>query len=237
MAELLTIAICDDNKYIHTIMKRYIEDYAAQHGITCEVISFDSGKELIEKKPIPVFDMLFLDIEMPELDGIETARSLNKRGAGYKIIILSGCVERFKDAFKIGAFRFVTKPIEKEEIFEVIEDVRSSRIGYKKLQLYRNGKSYTVFQKDIFYIMVDKTSTYIYTKKFEFRSEKTLAWWEQELDTRLFFRCHKTCIVNMGTIDQIKKDIILYSGERVLVSRRRQTELEKRLIEYNLNYR
>ena len=62
--------------------------------------------------------ILLLDIDMPVMDGIEAVAALKKSGRQCNIIMLTSKRERFKDAFKIGATRFVTKPIEKDELFE-----------------------------------------------------------------------------------------------------------------------
>lgn len=152
--------------------------------------------------------------------------------------MLTSKTERFKEAFKIGAFRFVTKPIEQQEVFDAIDDVRARMIGNKELTLFRDGKNYTIPQKDIMYVMIDKTSAYAFTEKHDFRSNNPLSWWEQELDERLFVRCHKSYIVNLSKIAEIEKKMIrLVSGELIPVARRRKEELERRFMKYDTKYR
>ncbi|MBE5943087.1 MAG: response regulator transcription factor [Lachnospiraceae bacterium] len=238
MQEILRIGICDDEKVIHDLMKQLIHTYCEKNNITVQVSSYMSGTELLDSQDIINLDTLFLDIDMPKIDGIETAFQLNNNKVACKTIMLTSKTERFKEAFKIGAFRFVTKPIEQKEVFEAIDDVRVRMLGTNLLSVYRDGKECFVMEKDIAYIMLDKTSAYVYTEKYEFRSDESLAWWEEKLDQRLFVRCHKGCIVNVSKIvDVDKKNIVLVTGERCPIARRRAKEVEQRWMEYDTKYR
>lgn len=238
MKNVLRVGVCDDEKVIYSEMNKHITFYSEQRDISVETKYYQSGIELIENKDIADLDILFLDIDMPELDGIETAYKLNKFKNSCKIVMLTSKTERFKEAFKIGAFRFVTKPIEQREVFDAIDDVRDRMIGNKELTLFRDGKNYIIQQKDILYVMMDKTSAYIFTEKHDFRSGDPLSWWEQELDERIFVRCHKSYIVNLSKIVDIEKRMIrLVGGEMIPVARRRKEELELRFMKYDTKYR
>ena len=238
MKNVLRVGVCDDEKVICSEMNKHITFYSEQRKISVETKYYQSGIELIENKDIADLDILFLDIDMPQLDGIETAYRLNKFIKNCKIVMLTSKTERFKEAFKIGAFRFVTKPIEQREVFDAIDDVRDRMIGNKELTLLRDGKNYIIQQKDILYVMMDKTSAYIFTEKHDFRSGDPLSWWEQELDERIFVRCHKSYIVNLSKIADIEKRMIrLVGGEKIPVARRRKEELELRFMKYDTKYR
>lgn len=237
MQDLLKIGICDDEKTVYNEMRKHIVFYSEQKKIVAELKYYRSGIELIESNDIKSLDILFLDIEMPRMDGIETANMLHDEMKTCKVIMLTCKAERFKEAFKIGAFRFVTKPIEQQEVFEAIDDVRKRMLGNAEISLYRDGRIYKIQELDIVYIMADKTSTCIFTEKYDFRSDRSLAWWEQELDDRLFLRCHKGYIINLGKISQIEKEIKLVTGEIIPVARRRKSELEQRFMEYDTKYR
>lgn len=237
MEECLKIGICDDEKEVHVKMKHYMEIYAKDRGISYILVHFLSGLDLLLKEDAADLDILFLDIEMPGQDGIETAFQLQKREISYKIIMLTGKTERFKEAFKIGAFRFVTKPIQEQELFEAMDDARNRMMGRQEVPVFYNGKNHTILQKEICYIQTDKTSTMIYTKKYEYHSELSLKQWEAVLDKRMFFRCHKAYIVNFEMIAEIEKDtVFLRTGEKILVSRRKKNEFERKYMEFDTKY-
>ena len=233
--EKLILGICDDDELIRKRVERMLDGYEA--GRTCRptLRHFCSGQELLEFEG--EMDALLLDIDMPEMDGIEAAHHLNKRGITYKIIMLTSKVERFKETFQIGAFRFVTKPIMEDELFRAIDDVRERMIGRKEMILYSNRAQVSVQQRDIFYVMAEGTRTIVFTKHTSYRSEQSLEQWEQELEEKMFFRTHRSFIVNLGKIESLDKEIILLSGEKIPVSKRKRREVEAAYRAFDTRYR
>ena len=128
-------------------------------GLRFSFLHFYSAYGLLSSKEM--MDCLLLDIDMPETDGIEAARQLNRKGKLYKIIIITSKTERFKEGFEIGAFRFVTKPISDMELCKAVEDVHKCRIGMDRVQVYRDGISYNIMQKDI----LEEQSIRFWTKR------------------------------------------------------------------------
>ena len=173
-----------------------------------------------------------------QMDGIEAARILNARGINYKIVMLTSKAERFKEAFKIGAFRFVTKPIMADELFEAVDEVRERMVGMGKIQAYRNGILFEIVQRDILYLMADGNMVLIFTEREAYRSEKPLREWINELDKRMFFVCHRSYIVNIGKIAEIEKEVaILNSGEKVPIARRKRSELQQSFMVFDTRRR
>jgi len=234
--EKVYIAVCDDEEYIHDEIRQFLEIYGEEKNVDYILNHFYSASELLSFQ-LP-FDILLLDIEMPEMDGIEAAFRLGNKGMDCKIIMLTCRVDRFKDAFKIGATRFVTKPIEKGELFEAMDDARMRMSGRGMVRVFRDGRSYSVMQKEIVYIMADGSATKVFTEKCEYRSENALSRWEEQLDKRIFFLCHRSYLVNLSKIVQIEKSVaILATGEKVPVARRKYTGLLHAYMEFDLKLR
>lgn len=116
-------------------------------GINGQVSEFYSGEELL--RSLNGEELLFLDIKMPGLNGIEVGELLREKN-DCKIIVATGWTEYFKDAFRIGAFRFVTKPFEKKEIKEALEAFLKTKIGMETIGLYRERNKYTFFKKRLY---------------------------------------------------------------------------------------
>lgn len=232
----LIIGLCDDELSIHKMVEKLLTYYADMHDINISIIHYASAKDLLASKEEP--DFLLLDIDMPEMDGIEAAKKLHYRGIQYKIIMLTAREDRYRDAFKIQAFRFVPKPIEEVELYDAIDDVREHLVGISKICVFRDGISYEITQRDIFYVEADKSATLIFTRDKEYRSEQSLVSWISVLDDRVFFQCHKSFVVNMGKIEQIEKNVILMvNGDKVAVSRRLHTPLMHAYMEYDTRRR
>lgn len=221
---VFTVGICDDEEYAHELLNELLVSYSEEFHTKLEVVHFYSAKEVLESKK--VINVLLLDIEMPNMDGIELGRELLKRNIKYKIVMLTANECRYREAFEIEAFRFVTKPVVKSELFNALNDVKNQLKSHKCARVYRDGIAYNVFENNILYVEANKSSTLIYTKKNEYRSDKSIAAWREELDEHLFFQCHRSYIVNLNEIDKIEKKVIhLFSKDKVMVSRRLYTSL------------
>ena len=94
---MLRIGICDDEDIILDILKKIVSSCLEQLDYEAEIILFNSGKNLLEQKQ--QFNIVFLDLEMPELDGIETGRQLRRQQEDCKIIVATNRRDRFKEAF------------------------------------------------------------------------------------------------------------------------------------------
>lgn len=230
--EKLIVGLCDDEQDIHTTVQFLMDAYAQKNGLQVEMVHFYSTSELLQYKQ--ELSLLLLDIDMPEMDGIAAAGHLNAREVAYKIVMLTVKTERFKEAFKIGAFRFVTKPVVVEELYEAVDSARECMIGMKTIEMFQGGISYTFLQRDIDYIRSERDITLLFIKGYEFCSDNSMIQWLDELDERMFFRSHKSYIVNLGRIKQIgQEEAILLSGERIPVSRRNRTPLLKAFMVYD----
>ena len=234
--EHLVAGICDDEQYAHDTISKILAEYAAEKGLAVDVMHYNSAKELLDSNDD--LDFLLLDIDMPEIDGIEAGHKLRSKGVDYKIIMLTARDDRFREAFKIGAFRFVSKPFEGKDIFEAVDDVRENMSAFQKVKVYRDGVQYNIVQRDILYVEANHSSTLIFTATNEFRSEMPLSVWKDALDGKAFFQCHKSFIVNMGKIESIQGNtVIMVGGDKVSVSRRLHNEFMRAYMEYDTKWR
>lgn len=198
MTKKIKTALCDDEKYTYLFVQKFMEEYEEEHRVAFQIEYYSEAETLLEEAE--QYELIFLDIGMPGMDGIEVGQRLLSKKYSGKIIMLSGMEERFKEAFKIGAFRFVSKPIEKTEIFAALTDFLQTRIGRNVFVFYRGKVNVNVSEREICCILSRDSSTVVFTGTESFRSEKSLAEWEEILDERIFFRCHRQAIVNLGYV-------------------------------------
>jgi DNA-binding LytR/AlgR family response regulator len=232
----MKVGLCDDEQHIHDTVDVLLQEYEKENHIEIEIFHYTLAEQLLSRKD--KLDVLLLDIEMPQIDGIEAGFKLRSCGLDYKIIMLTAREDRFRDAFKIGAFRFLSKPIQRMELYQALREVRETMIGEDAVTVYRDGVACEVLQKDILYIEADASSTLIFTNRHEFRSERSLSEWKELLDERLFFQSHKSFIVNLSKIETIQTGTIqLVSGDKVAVSRRLRTPLFTAYMQYDTKWR
>lgn len=182
-------------------------------------------------------DLIFLDIMMPEMDGIETGKILRERGYDGKIIMVSAMTDRFKEAFTIDAFRFVTKPFEKEEIYEALGDYIGTMLGIEEIIVHKERNEYAFYQKDVLYAYAVNSSIELCMKKGTYRLESSLSELEKILDSRLFYKISKQHIVNLKEISKYQDEKVTIQGTELKVSVRRKKDFEKAYQIFKIKYR
>ena len=232
---MFVIGICDDEQQIAQYLKSMVDDIMEKYHRVCEIHLFASGTELLEK--IEDMDVVFLDIEMPEMDGIQTGLRINAVNPKCKIIMATAMETRYKDAFRISALRFVTKPFKKTEVQEALNAFLETRIGEDSIGVYMNRQQVDIRQKDILYIRSVDSYSEIVTRGSLFRTERPLIELMDELDDRLFYRIHKKYIVNMAAVKIIEKDNAIIDNEKLKISRRNKVQFEEKYLKYRIKYR
>ena len=236
MIKEIVIGLCDDDENIHRIIEKMVKDYEVSVEISTRLVHFMSAEEFLAFKG--KLDMVLLDIDMPGMDGIEAGHQARRNNLPCRIVMLTGKTERFKEAFPVGAVAFVTKLVEETELFAAIEEVERRMIGEDVENVSDGGKWHCVRQKDILYVMADGSQTRVFLENTSFRSENSLDWWEQELDERMFFRTHRSFVVNLGKIQSMEgTHPIMITGEKISVAKRRRTVFERAYMEYDIRYR
>lgn len=231
----ISIGICDDKQEAIFELQKYIEENMQRRKEDWEIRSFSSGGELLQK--IEELSIVFLDIEMPELDGIETGREILKRNPDCKIIMATGMVGRFKEAFQIRAVRFVTKPFVKEEVEEALDAALSKVWEQKTIKLSRNRISYQIYQREITYVRAFNGYTEYAVNGQWMRKEITLEEAEKLLDSKIFAQISRQFIVNLAYVQNYKDGVLWLDNKKFQVSRRMKKKFEQTYIEYDLRYR
>lgn len=231
----ISIGICDDKQEAIFELQKYIEEDMQRRKENWEIRSFSSGGELLEK--IDELSIVFLDIEMPELDGIETGREILKRNPDCRIIMATGMVERFKEAFQIRAVRFVTKPFVKEEVEEALDAALSKVWEQKTIELSMKRISYRIYQREITYVRAFNGYTEYAVNGQWMRKEVTLEEAEKLLDDNVFARISRQYLVNLAYVRNYKNGSFFLGDKKFQVARRLKKEFEKKYIEYDLRYR
>ena len=223
------VMICDDDPVIHKTIIQMLKDYTD----TFEFVSVYDGEALLQYEEM--FSILLLDIDMGVLDGIETAKRLKRKGIEPLIIMISSKRERFKEAFMIGASRFVTKPIDKEELLEAIQYAKSQIIGYTTHVVAKKGRKYMVYEKDIEYIKAVKDYVEVICEDQIYDSNCPLKKMIEMLDQDLFMSCHRSYVVNISKIKDLQDDcIITVSGKEIPISRRKKKGMMKAIMNFEL---
>ena len=236
--EVYYIAICDDEAIMSGCIKEIVESYFEKKEILININMFSNGKELLRSEE--EYKLIFLDIEMPEMDGLTVAGHIyekNKRMKEHetKIAFLTSHEEVVRKAFQVQAFRFLLKDNYEEEIEECLDAFCDEIKLDVVLEVECKGGKVNISQKDIWYIKSMHNGSEIWLENDMLECKNSLDKWLDVLDDNLFFRVHRNCIVNLDKIDYIEEYIYFYNGDRIEYSVRNGKKLQKRYRQYILD--
>ena len=209
----LRVLIADDDSGMRLVLKKALEK-DEQIELVGEAEDGEGALALYnEKHP----DVLFLDVEMPKLSGIECAKKIADINPKQRIIFVTAHSEYMSEAFELYAFDYLVKPFKLDRIYKTIERIKnleakeSSSIkqiikhekGLEKLILkHKEGISF-IDMNQILLVQRENRSTVICTQEENYTTSESLGDIEEKLDKTQFFRCHKSYIINLSMIDKI----------------------------------
>ncbi len=231
----MRIVICDDEKETVDRLKSIITGYFADKGLPVPAIDvFDSGESLLldSKKK----DIVFLDIEMPGLDGISTGRKLLEEDRNTIIIIVTSFDRYLDEAMRINVFRYISKPLDPERIKRNLGDAIGSYNTRLDKTIVIETKSGTICynSSDIIMLEMIGRKVTLYTENGSETTDKTLKEWMSILPEDLFIHCHRSYIVNISHIKQITRDKILMdnNGLAAYLTLRKHADIKKKWMLY-----
>ena len=234
MSSVYKIAICDDTEIDRNFIKDIVTDWANKSGIKPDIHMFSSAEEfLFEYEDCKDYQILLLDIEMGQMDGVSLAKELRKTNDSAQIVFITGYSDYIAEGYEVSALHYLMKPVREEKLSEVL-DRAVSKLGKdeKALMLESGGETNLVPIYSIRFIDVRGNYTTVHADK-EYTIKKTLSDVEKELDER-FYRVGRSCIVNLTQISKVTKtDIFFNSGETVPLPRGSYEKVNRAIIEFN----
>ncbi|MDD6062292.1 MAG: LytTR family DNA-binding domain-containing protein [Oscillospiraceae bacterium] len=233
----MRIAICDDEPVCIQALCELIRDYAFENNCELQCDRFLSGESLLHTDE--KYDLYFLDYQMDGIDGLETARRLRgEKQSHAAIIFLTAYREIVYDAFGVRAFRFLVKPVEKEKLYDALDSLFRSSAMFARLCLRRDGSNDILSTKEILYIEACKKSVLIRLVHDTREYPYLLSDIEKFMPSDIFFRPHRSYIVNFAFVDRDDgKTITMKNGEKIPISKRQISEYRKKRNDYIWNFK
>lgn len=229
----MKVAICDDEKFYVDNLKEFLDEY--YNSLDILIDTFISGEKLINKvREIPTrYDLIFLDIEMEKFNGIEVAREIRKFNKEIIIIFVTSHIEFALQGYEVKAFRYITKPLDKDKLIKVLVDVEKEVESDKKFLIKDKDREILLNYKDIIYVEARNVNILIKTIDNSYTLRKTLKDIGNELESSMFYKTHRSYIVNFNYVaDYNNKSITMKNGDKILISRSRITGFKKNIIRY-----
>ena len=165
----------------------------------------------LEKNKI---DVVFLDINMPDMNGINLGKIISKIYPEVKIIFITAYKDYAVDAFEVKAFDYLLKPYSEERIRNLLKSLVSTKsvdnilnrnTSLKKITINMDEKIYVLSLTDVDYIEANEKETLIFANKKRYVSKIKISKWEEMLEGYNFYRCHRSYIINLDKIVEIEQ--------------------------------
>lgn len=226
--------LCDDDIVVTTMSEELIREYNSEKCCNekINIYKYNNPKKLLERYTKDDNNLLFLDIEMKQLTGIEVAIKIREFDIKSYIIFLTGYDQHMKDGYKLHVFDYIVKPITKEKMWKALDDYFKHKKEYKEKEKhyfkYKNSNDeYMIDTDEILYFEKYKNQVTVYLKNCAIDIYATLL---EALDQlpKNFYMCHRSFIVNIDKIIKKDKDkCILENGKEVLIGRTKRLEFTK----------
>ena len=227
---MLQIAICDDEQFYREKIRRLLTDYLEKRDLGSSISFFTSGEEFLSQSENNVkYDIVFMDISMDELNGIETAMQMRAFHSDTFLVFVTAFIDYALEGYKANAIRYLMKDTLDVAMGEcmdaILQKMRTSQVTFSFIEGER--KLYT---DNIIYIESSRHKSVFYYMKSEmthYQIYSRLDAVEQELSGCGFLRIHKSYLVNCKYIYAIEKgQCILDDGKKILLSRHRAEEVK-----------
>lgn len=230
----MKIAICDDEKFFRNELITNLNKYAKQHHTDIICDEYSDGRELIASKNN--YDIIFMDYQMKNINGLDTAKKLRNNSNNTDIIFLTSYPHIVFDVFSVNAFRFLVKPLDYEKLSEALNDFKKFRESDNYITIKTDDIVKKIHVKDIIYAEACDKYCYIRTTDENYLYKKTLSELEKILSPEHFFRSHRAFLVNMQhIISHTNTDIIFENNERALISKMKLSGFKSTFLNYVKN--
>lgn len=223
----MRIAICDDLKADRATLRAALNDIPAlPAGEETEVREYVSGEALLmeAEEGDTVFDLIFLDIYMDGMTGMDTAKELRRLGVSAPLIFLTTSPDFALESYEVNAAGYLLKPIQQEKLSALLSRLLTS-VDRPRVCIQSGRRRRYLFLDDILFAESDNHSLAIHMIGGEVLpcSEKL-----NDLAARLdgrFLRCHQSYLVNMVHVADVVEDFILKDGHRVPIRTKERREI------------
>ena len=227
----MKILICDDEQTYLDTLRIHVEEYMQNRHILYSMTALLDASQLNEED---VFDLAFLDIQMPNIDGITLAKQLRLRNPKLALFFVTNFDEYQDDAMDLQAFRFFEKPFNINRLYAGLDKAMEYIDGaYIDIYLSENGVQQRVIADDIIYVTRDGRRISIITSTREFSIAGKYDALCEKLPQLFFYPVHKSFFVNLHYVERYAyTELLLTDGTRIPVAPRKQSAFHKFWFEY-----
>lgn len=229
----MRIAICDDEKTDRENLRGFLQSFFCNMNYSCELVEYPCGEPLAAdyEDGAAGYDLIFLDIFMGGIDGMQTARAIRRLDAGVPIIFLTTTPDYALEGYDVRAMGYLVKPLVPQKATPLLQHfLRTEYNGAQQTLLVREGvRGARIVYRDILYLESRNNALVVHTTDGQqHRIYRRLDEAERELAGRSFLRCHQSYLVNLAHVQGADRDsFLLDSGTSIPLRQRDAKKLRE----------
>lgn len=231
----MKIAIVDDLYKERKLLYDYLSTYCTDQHIHAEIYQFEDGTDFLIDFNKGIYDLIFLDIYMKDMDGITVAQEIRDVDEDCIIIFSTSSESHAVKGFWVRAFDYLVKPYTYEQFAHTMDLCKQSISNLSRFIEVKEGRCYTkILLRDIIYTDYYNHYIQIHTKTRLIRSYMPFAEFSPTLEIYpQFLCCYRNCLVNMDEVEALDdRDFIMKNGERVPISKKIKSEVRQIYADY-----
>ena len=231
---MIQIAICDDDPEMRRQLSHYTTLLMQKHMDFVRIDTFSSGKDLLDHLP-PELDILLLDIDLGDCNGVEVARTIRARLPDVNIVFITNLPQFAVDGYKVRAFGYLIKPLSYEDFQLELQELlqRLADGNNQQLMLKCGAELVHLALRDIHFIETQGRHLLVHTARGTYETSMTLSQLEKKLSSHGFLRCHTAYLVNSAHIKTLAgSEFLMDGGQHIPVSKHRRSKCIQELSRY-----
>ena len=204
----MNIAICDNDRVTVRQIERMVFDFFVDKDINFEIYPFTSAKEMLGREV--EYDLAFIDIEMPGMNGLELAKKLNERNSYTIIMIVTSFNHYLDDAMELSVYRYISKPIDRSRFNANLSAALKKHLNTHRPVLIKNNDEISkVNSCDVIYLSFEGRKVHLHTKNAVIEVSGTLDYWKNLLGDACFYQVSRSHVVNLNYVISVNKSNVI----------------------------
>lgn len=230
---MVHVAICDDDSKERQELRVTLEQEFKKRNVSVDFFDYESGEELLKDIDLIVAEcqLIFLDIYMADLNGLEVARMLRDAGCQATIVFLTVTPDFAPDGYEVDAAGYLIKPLNQNKLSRLLERFWQHD-NYAVLTIRSGANIFTISVEEILYIDSNRNILTIHTTKENIPFYGRLNDIALQLSKYPFLRCHQSFLVNMDRVSVVKDDFYMENGDLVPIRVRERKLIRERYFHY-----
>ena len=220
---MIRIALVEDEAEVRAQLQGYVQRHTRQYGTEFAVTEFADGMELLDDYR-PVYDILFLDVEMKHLDGMETARRVRELDKDVIIVFITNMAQYAIGGYAVGALDYVLKPVPyfafSQQLLKAVS--RLEKRAKRYLTVPVEGGLRRLDTASIYYLESEGHRVHFYTDEGDFSAPGSLKTFEEKLAACPFARCNSGYLVNLAQVKGVQQGMVQVGPYELQLSRPRR---------------